>query len=214
MAAADDIVVEVIVWDGSFFKTKNPCGHVTTKITKNGIPYSYSLEDDPNPKVVCNTESFNLLEKHEQSLRDGFGFNLNVTQEQAREIFLMMQTTFHGYKTKNCNYDTLNNNCTYAIQVALKKSGVQLHPIISNHFKSLQVNSNQTILPSYFEEGILKTKNNNAWLVKEIIQYKKGLNNGDFVKTDEIELLFDLKAIRSSDGWYSTDSAYKSTLLW
>ena len=61
---------------------------------------------------------------------------------------------------------------------------------------------------------IRKTKNNGSWLVKEIIQYKKGLDKGDIVKTDEIELLFDLKTLRSSDGWYSTDSAYKSTLLW
>lgn len=212
MNSSSNIVVEVIIWDGALFRTYNPCGHVTTKITKNGIVYSYSLEHETLPKKVCNTEAFNSLEKHEEGLRDGFGFILNVSQEQAKDIFLSMQTRFHSYNKPSCVYNTRKHNCTYAIQVALKKSGVHLHPVISK-IKQFQVNSNQTILPAYVEEGLLKTKNNGGWLVKEIVQYKKGLDRGVLINKDKVELLFDLDATYGDNGWYTTHEAYKSTLL-
>lgn len=206
------ITVEVIVWDGALFRTYNPYGHVTTKITKNGIVYSYSLEHETLPKKVCNTKSFKILKKHEEGLRDGFGFILNVNKEQARGIFLSMQTRFHSYNKPSCAYDARKHNCTYAIQVALKKSGVHLHPVISK-IKQFQVNNNQTILPAYVEEGLLKTKNNSGWLVKDIIEYKKGQDKGVLINQDKVKLLFDLDATHGENGWYTTHEAYKSTLL-
>jgi hypothetical protein len=198
MAAVDDIVVEVIVWDGAPINTKNPFGHVTTKITKNGVPYSYSLEDDPNPRVVCNTEAFNLLEKHEQSLRDGFGFILNVTQDQAKKIFLLMQTQFTSYSTYNCIYKKFAHNCTYAIQKSLNYADIHLYV-------------EKTVLPSHLEEGLLKTKNNEKWLVKDIIQYKKGGSKGYLVVDESKNVLFHATAINSKDGWYMKDF-YHTTL--
>jgi hypothetical protein len=194
MAGADDIVVEVIVWDGSK-ETDNPYGHVTTKIIKNGIPYSYSLEDDPNPHVVCNTEAFNLLEKHEQRLRSGFGFILNVTPQQARDIFMSMQVRFHSYNTKSCIYHKAWHNCTYAIQESIQKSGIDLY----------KVNDGRTLFPSKFEYGLLKIKNNNGWLVKKIIGYKKGDDKGIDINTDKAELLFNVHAVLDKDGWHAND---------
>jgi len=212
MGDSSDIVVEVIVWDGALFRTYNPYGHVTTKITKNGIVYSYSLEHETLPRKVCNTESFKNLEKHEEGLREGFGFILNVNQKQAKDIFLSMQTRFHAFNKPSCIYETRQHNCTYAIQVALKKSGVHLHPVISK-IKKFQVNGSQTILPAYVEEGLLKTKNNGGWLVKDITQYKKGLDRGILINKDKVELLFDLDATHGDNGWYTTHESSKSTLL-
>ena len=105
MAESSHIEVEVIVWDGAL-SLKNPFGHVSTKITKNGIPYSYSLEAEHTPKNVCNTQPFQILRAHEQGLRDGVGFILNISQDQAKEIFISMQTRFHAFKEPSCVYET------------------------------------------------------------------------------------------------------------
>ena len=144
MAESSHIEVEVIVWDGIFI---NPFGHVSTKITKNGFVYSYSLEHEDLPKKVCNTQNFQLLRAHEQSLRDGVGFVLNVSQDQAKEIFISMQTRFHAFKEPSCVYATQDHNCTYAIQAAMKKAGLELYHDISK-IPAVQV-EDKTNLPSY-----------------------------------------------------------------
>ena len=192
MTESKDIVVEVIVWDGSK-ETDNPYGHVTTKIIKNGIPYSYSLENSSDPHVVCNTEAFNLLEKKEQSLRSGVGFFLNISQEQAKDIFMSMQTRFHGYNKPSCIYHTLSTNCTYAIQQSIQKAGIDLYAS----------NKGITRYPASVEHGLLNTRNNNAWLVKKIIQYPKGQDKGIDVKADQVQLIFGVNAILADDGWHS-----------
>ena len=192
MTDSKDIVVEVIVWDGSA-QTNNPYGHVTTKITKNAIPYSYSLEQSDDPHVVCNTEPFILLEKKEQSVRSGVGFVLNLNQEQARAIFMSMQVRFHGYNKPSCIYHTLSTNCTYAIQQSIQKAGIDLYAS----------NNGITKLPARVEHGLLNTKNNNAWLVKKIIQYPKGQDKGIDVKADQVQLIFGVNAILADDGWHS-----------
>jgi len=190
MGDSSDIVVEVIVWEGI---TVNPFGHISTKITKNGITYSYSLEHGYKPRLVCNKESFRQLDKHEQRIRSGNGLILNVTEDQAKEIFIVMQTRFHDYKGSGCDYLTFWHNCTSAIQRALKKSGVNLYDFVFH----------STILPAYVERNILKTKNNGGWLVKEIIKYKKGEDKGVVVNKDEDVLLFGVNVQRTKEGWYT-----------
>ena len=220
MSDSRDIVVEVIVWNGIDI---NPFGHVTTKITKNGIIYSYSLEREAVPNKVCNTEAFKKLRRHEEAIRDGFGFVLNITQKQAREIFLSMQARFHSYHKRSCVYNAFIHNCTYAIQIAMKKAGIHLYHDISK-IPIFQVSGVQTILPAYIEEGLLKTRNGGNWLVNKIIQYKKGQNKGEIVCTTEPLLLdlglpspgydklnFNLTAIHSQQGWYTQGEPNKSS---
>ena len=217
MAESSHIEVEVIVWDGIFI---NPFGHVSTKITKNGFVYSYSLEGPPGlpPKKVCNTQKFQLLRVHEQGLRDGVGFILNVSQDQAKEIFISMQTRFHAFKEFSCVYKTKEHNCTYAIQAAMKKAGIELYHDISK-IPATQV-EDKTNLPSYVAAILLKTKNSQGdWLVKDIVEYKKGKNKGELVdvnqekfhfgikalhyKSNKEKLTFSLKAIHDDKGWHT-----------
>lgn len=221
MAAADDIVVEVIVWDG-IFRPFNPWGHITTKITNNDMVYSYSLGPDNKPNLVCDTESFGSLSNHEQGIRDGFGFVLDITQEQAKKIFLYMQRSFHSYNSSNCDYHFHSNNCTYAIQKAMEASGIKfvnfvthnpvsyIHPLsyIDIFSKS---NDNQTMMPAFVEEGLLKTKNNdNRWLVKEIYYYKKGDKKGNRITENQTKITFDLKVEKTDQGWHALDSAFEN----
>ena len=223
MAESSHIEVEVIVWDG-IFRPLNPFGHVSTKITKNGFLYSYSLEHEDLPKKVCNTQKFQLLRAHEQGLRDGVGFVLNVSQDQAKEIFLSMQTRFHAFKEPSCVYHTRVHNCTYAIQAAMKKAGIELYIDISK-IPWVQV-EDKTTMPAYVAEGLLKTKNSQGnWLVKDIVEYKKGKNKGELVdvnqekfhfgikalhyKSNKEKLLFGLEAIHDNKGWYTKQEARK-----
>jgi hypothetical protein len=212
MSVSNNIIVEVIVWNGVYEK-KNPFGHVTTKITKNGINYSFSLEalNNIGPKAVCNTEKFIRLESIEQGVREGFGFVLDITQEQARSIFMTMYTRFHAYSTKSCRYNAINHNCTYAIQLSMAKAGINLHHIISK-IPYFQVNGSQTILPAYVEEGLLKTKNNDHWLIQDIIQYQLGKKTGVKIESQKIDLLFSLEAFHSSQGWYTNQKALKGKI--
>lgn len=176
MNNSSNIVVEVIVWDGIFI---NPFGHVTTKIMKNGLAHSFSLEDEKKPTSVCNIESFKDLRKSEQHKRDGFGFILNTTLEQSQKIFLSMYQRFHSYNTRSCWYQKHDHNCTYAIQQAIKDAGINLYFAKSwiSHLQ-LQGNRPQTILPAYVQEGLLKTRNHGQWLVKDIVKYTKGEPKG------------------------------------
>jgi|GEM_PF-1469718 len=209
MGDSSNIVVEVIVWNGVYEKL-NPFGHVTTKITKNGKLYSFSLEakNDEGPQAVCNTHKFRTLENVEQGVREGFGFILDVTQKQAQSIFMTMYTRFHSYNTRSCWYQKHDHNCTFAIQVAMAKAGINLHHVISR-VKYFQINGQQTILPAYVEEGLLKTKNNHHWLVKDIIHYQLGKKKGVKVKSQRKELLFSLEAFHSDKGWYTDQEAFK-----
>ena len=192
-----NITVEVIVWDG-IKQPHNPFGHVTTKIIKNGFTYSYSLEKDDHPRIVCNTESFKKLEKHEQRMRAGNGFILNLTPDQAREIFMTMQTKFHAYQTNTCVYHFISHNCTHAIQLAIKKVGIDLY-----NFVPFGV----THYPSDVQRDLLMTKNNGAPLVKGIIQYPKGQDKGIPVKSDKVKLLFNTVAAHGSNGWHESSGS-------
>ena len=216
MAESSHIEVEVIVWDG-IFRPLNPFGHVSTKITKNGIPYSYSLEAEHTPKNVCNTQPFQILRAHEQGLRDGVGFVLNVSQEQAKEIFLTMNTIFTSYDKPGCKYNFALHNCTKAIQDALKKSGVNLfetgipllpvtveHALKKTYLRSTLEALTFDITPSFVADRLLKTKNSSGeWLVKNIIEYKKGEKEGKPVNTNQEKLIFNLKATKNNKGWHS-----------
>jgi len=193
MGDSSNIVVEVIVWDG-IKNPHNPFGHVTTRIIKNGISYSYSLESADAPRIVCNTESFSKIEKREQRIRSGNGFILNLTSDQAREIFMTMQARFHAYQSKSCMYHFISHNCTHAIQVAIKKSGIKLYNFVPGGV---------THFPSDVQRDLLLTENNGVPLVKEIIQYPKGQDKGTIVKNDgKIKLLFDIVATHGKNGWH------------
>ena len=217
MENSSNIVVEVIVWEG-IFDPFNPWGHVTTRIEKNGIIYSYSLEDPNPPKdphIVCNTEPFTKLEKHEQGIRNGFGFVLNLTKSQARIIFLSMQRRFHAYNSPSCKYGYHAHNCTYAIQKAIQEAGINFKKFISDnpltyvHYSSRR-SSNQTMLPAFVEQGLLQTKNNHKWLVKDIVRYKKGKTIGLIVKEDKVDLVFHLKAMHTDRGWHAINDAFEN----
>lgn len=217
MSGSSDKIVEVIVWEGIFYPF-NPWGHVSTKIKVGGTTYSYSLEDPKPPKAphdVCNTEAFKFLRKDEQYKRNGVGFILNITEEQASIIYMSMQRRFHAYNSPSCKYEMHDHNCTYAIQKAMLEAGIKFKRFISHNPLSYveytsKKSTNQTMLPAFVEQALLETKNNGGWLVKDIISYPKGKNYGEKVNSDKVDLLFELKAMHNDKGWHSVNGALEN----
>jgi len=202
MGDSSDIVVEVIVWDGSK-KARNPFGHVSTRILSGGMPYSYSLEFslfNNNPQHVCNTKPFSKVEKKEQMEREGIGFILNLTAEQASTIYKSMNIRFHAYNRSSCAYHTLSHNCTFAIQESIERSGIDLY----------KANKGRTRLPAKVEYALLKTMNNDSRLVKSIIRYPKGLDKGIPITENEATLLFGITALHDKGGWSTNDKPVDS----
>ena len=137
-----------------------------------------------------------------------------------------MNTIFTSYNKPGCVYKTLHHNCTFAIQNALKKAKIDLY-IDLKKIKKLEVNDHgitKTILPALIEEGLLKTKNcQGDWLVKDIVQYKKGNKQGVLVhpnqekfflgikllhyKASKEKVLFGIHATHDNKGWHTEQEA-------
>jgi len=163
-------------------------------ITKNnGFIYSYSLGRKHKPSKACNTEPFYKLEKHEQKIRSGNGFVLNLSPDQAHTIYSVMQTYFHHFTNGGCVYNTVLHNCTHDIQIAIKKAGIDLYNFVPGAV---------THFPSDVQRDLLNTKNNGDQLVRSIVQYPKGQDKGITVQSNKVKLLFDTVAAHGNNGWY------------